>query len=340
VNQTTPCFLVTGATGFLGRHVVEAIRRHDPDSRIVALVRDASAASQPPLEYLEGVELVEGSLMDSERWQSDPRLQQLSGIFHLAGEVKHTRADLRDMMDVNVHGTTAMVRLAAVKRSRIIFVSSSGTVGCSDDSTYSPDESAPWCEEIVREWPYYISKIRAEEASRALADENGTELVIMRPPVMLGPGDHRFRSTSSVIRAMDSSVPLVMKGGMNFCDIRDVANAMVRAATLPSPQPVYNLPGHESTLEEFFRSVGRAAGVERRWIQAPTRLLLFAARLNSRLTNPFSLLPDPVVIEMASRYWGISSLYAERELGYRSRNADVTLRDTVEWIRANPPVGH
>ena len=243
------------------------------------------------------------------------------------------------MMHVNVHGTTAMVRLAGLKKCRIVFVSSSGTVGCSDDASYSPDESAPWCEDIVREWPYYISKIRAEEASRAIADETGTELVIMRPPVMLGPGDHRFRSTSSVIRAMDSSIPLVMKGGMNFCDIRDVANAMVCAATLSSPQPVYNLPGNESTLEEFFVGVGRAAGVERRWIQAPTRLLLFAARLNSRLTNPFSLLPDPVVIEMASRYWGISSLYAEQELGYRSRNPDVTLRDTVEWIRANLPNG-
>ena len=47
------------------------------------------------------------------------------------------------------------------------------------------------------------------------------------------------------------------------------------------------------------------------------------------------MFPGPVVVEMASHYWGLESLYAADELGYASRDPLVTLRDTVDWLRAN-----
>jgi nucleoside-diphosphate-sugar epimerase len=338
VSETTPSCLVTGATGFLGRHVIDAIRRHDPDSRIIALVRSASAVSRSSLDYLNGVDLIEGSLIDWELWHLDTRLERLSGIYHLAGEVKHSRANVDQMMHVNVDGTTGMVRLAASKGCRIVFVSSSGTVGCSDDPDYSPDESAPWCEDVARGWPYYLSKIRAEQASLALSNEIDADLVIMRPPVMLGPGDHRLRSTAHVIRVLEGRLPLILKGGMNFCDIRDIADAIVRAMKHPSPQLVYNLPGTASSLEDFFLRVANHAGIKKSWRAVPSRLLLAGAKLNAFLGGPLSILPDPVVIEMGRHYWGLSSSHAESDLGYRSRNPDETLRDTIRWIRSSRPV--
>ncbi|MBI2340884.1 MAG: hypothetical protein HYU99_11065 [Deltaproteobacteria bacterium] len=48
-------------------------------------------------------------------------------------------------------------------------------------------------------------------------------------------------------------------------------------------------------------------------------------------------LPDPVVFEMASKYWGLKSLYAQDDLGFVSRNPYETLLDTVRWLRENHP---
>ena len=51
--------------------------------------------------------------------------------------------------------------------------------------------------------------------------------------------------------------------------------------------------------------------------------------------EPLHVLPDPVVVEMAAHYWGVRSLYAAEDLGYKSRDPRETLRDTVDWLRAN-----
>ena len=111
-------------------------------------------------------------------------------------------------------------------RCRLVLVSTSGTVGCSRDPESRPDEEAPWCESTVARWPYYRSKLEAERPARALAEALGVELVVLRPPALLGPGDHRFRSTSSVLRALRRRLPFVVRGGMHFADIRDAARAL------------------------------------------------------------------------------------------------------------------
>jgi dihydroflavonol-4-reductase len=334
VSLAQPAFLVTGATGFLGRHVIGAVRAADPRARILALVRDPLAESLGRLSYLEGVELITGSPLDPEKWQDDPRLAGLDGIYHLAAEVKHSRTDSEAMFRLNVEGARAMVKVAHAKDARMIFVSTSGTVGCSSNADHSPDESAPFCEDVVGRWPYYMSKIVAERSTRQLAHELGAGLVIMRPPVLLGPGDHRFRSIGNVMRVLRGRLPFVISGGMNFVDVRDAAAAMVAAMNHSSPRPVYNLPGTASSLDGFFRRVARIAGIDPGWRVLPSKLVWMLARLNEIAGKPLHILPDPVVIEMGGHYWGISSRHAATDLGYSTRDPDVTIADTIEWIRA------
>ena len=337
MNDQQRSYLVTGATGFLGRHVINAIRESDPDARLLALVRDPAADSLKQLSYLKDVELVTGSPIEPAYWENDPRLSGLDGIYHLAAEVKHSRSDTEAMHRLNVDGTLAIVRVARAKGARVVFASSSGTVGCSKEADYAPDEDAPYREDAARNWPYYMSKIIAEREARKLADELGAELVIMRPPVLLGPGDHRFRSIGNVMRVLRGRLPFVISGGMNFVDIRDAAAAMVAAMNHPSPRPVYNLPGTASSLDGFFRRVARIAGIKPSWRVLPARVVWLLARVNEMAGNPLHILPDPVVIEMAGHYWGISSRYAVTDLGFSTRDPDQTIADTIEWIRANTP---
>lgn len=332
MTESTPSYLITGATGFLGRHIVAAIKRDDPSARIVALVRDLSAAGGCVLDYLEGATLLEGSPAE-DSWADDPALGNLHGVYHLAAEVKHSRVSPEAMTAFNVDATLEMVRLGARKHCRVVFVSTSGTIGCSRNPESAPHEDSPHCVEVARRWPYYMSKIRAENEASALAADLGAELVIIRPPVLLGPGDHRLRSVGNLMRVLDGRLPFIFDGGINFVDIRDAADAMVRAMRIASPCPSYNLPGTSSSLDEFFRRVARLAGIRVSWRVLPSRFVRYLAALNDRFGRPFGILPDQVVIEMASHYWGISSRYAEADLGFRPRNPDATIADTIAWIR-------
>jgi nucleoside-diphosphate-sugar epimerase len=327
--------LITGASGFLGRHLLTHIENEPGPPDLLTLVRDQKEWEKMKwTQALHRVHVVRGAIIGPGAWHDDPRLAGLSGIFHLAALVRHTRQNSDELFRTNVLGTTSMVRLAARHRCRMVFVSTSGTVGCFRRPDVAADEDAPFCEPEVSTWPYYRSKIEAEGQARRLADELGVELVIVRPPVLLGPGDHRFRSTGHLIRFLRGRMPFLVRGGMHYADVRDAAKALGRAMTLPKPKPVYHLPGTSCSVEEFFADVAAAAGRA-----APGRVVPYwLAWSLARLTAPLHLLPDPVVIEMASRYWGMTSRYAEPELGYRSRPGRDTLRDTVEWLRVHHPL--
>ena len=335
-------FLVTGATGFLGRHLLTALHAASESYRVLALVRDGDTwNSYDWTRPLNRVETLRGSVTETAGWTSDERLDGLSGIFHLAALVRHSRVNPAEMHRTNVDGTLNMVRLAADHDCRMIFVSTTGTVACFRSQDSKADENSPYCESEVSSWPYYHSKIEAERRAMQLSEELGVQLVVIRPPVLLGPGDHRFRSTGNILRFLQGKLPFLIRGGIHFADVRDATKALLRAMILTEvPRPVYHLTGTACSIEKFFKMVEEASGVRSpRWI-LPFRPAWLAAAVLHRLGiilngSPLRILPDPVVIEMASRYWDAKSLYAERQLGYVSREAHPTIADTVDWLREN-----
>lgn len=327
-------WLVTGASGFLGRHLLNEIQTSDPAHRTLALVR--GPAEWRAMDWTAGfpeVDTLTGSVTEADSWAADPRLDRLAGIFHLAALVRHSRRDADEVYRTNVGGTAGMVRLAAERGCRLVLVSTSGTVACFRDPEATADEESPFCETEVGGWPYYRSKIEAEREARRLADQLGVPLVIVRPPVLLGPGDHRFRSTNHVSRFLAGKLPFLVRGGMHFADIRDAARALLRAMTRDQPRAVYHLPGTISSIEDFFAGTARIAGRKPPAVILPYRSAWWLARLSS----PLRILPDPVIVEMAAHWWGMRSRYAECDLEYRSRPPDETLVDTVNWLMAHHP---
>jgi nucleoside-diphosphate-sugar epimerase len=331
---TQRAVLVTGAGGFLGRHLLQAMATDGAEWAPLALVSDVSAWHR--LEWtgrLPSVSAIAGRLADSDRWPGTLQFSNVSTIVHLAAVVQHHRADADEMIRTNVDGTLAMVRLAARLRCRLVYLSTSGTVGCFRTPTEWADEDSPFCTERVERWPYYASKIAAEQAASELADNLGVELVTLRPPVMLGPDDHRGRSTATVRRVLTRKVPVLFAGGMHFVDIRDVATAILTVIRKENPRRVYHLAGTESTMSDYFHRIAELSGVPLRAPTVPAAALHLAATINARLGRfGVSVLPDPVVIEMASHYWGLRSRFAS-ELRFIPRPGDVTLRDTIEWLR-------
>ena len=327
-------WLVTGASGFLGRHLLQEIDAGAPARSVMALVRDADEWRR--MEWTRSLERVRplvGSVTETGEWATDERLDGLAGIFHLAALVRHCREDAEEVHRTNVQGTLHMVRLAATHRCRMIFVSTSGTVGCFPEPGSSPDEDAPYCEAEISGWPYYRSKLVAERESRRLAKELGVELVIVRPPVLLGPGDHRFRSTNHVARFLRGKLPFLIRGGMHFADVRDAARALLAAMERPDVRPVYHLPGTVCSIEEFYALAASAAGRPAPRLILPFRVAWWLAKLG----RPFRVLPEPALVEMASRHWSMRSRYAAADLDYHSRPGAETMVETVAWLNANHP---
>ena len=333
--------LITGATGFLGRHLLQNLVDDHPEIHPIALVRGRATWDQYEwTQSMKDVSVLEGSVTEPSRWQEDPRMEGLSGIFHLAAIIHHSRKDPDHMMKTNIEGLLNMIRLGAKARCRVIYISTSGTVGCFKNPEDWADEESPYCEETVGTWPYYNSKIQAEREAIKLAGELGVELVILRPPVLLGPGDHRHRATGHILRMMRGKLPFILNGGMHFVDVRDAGAAIVQAMVRRNPKPIYHLTGTECSIPEFFKMVGEVAGVSAPKIKLPPYLAKVVATASSQLENIMPkrkspLLPDPVVFEMAAKFWGLRSRYAEAELDYRSRDPKETLQDTVQWIRDN-----
>ena len=332
--MSAPRVLVTGATGFLGRHLLGVLRaRAEPTA---VLVRDPREwARQDWLAEAGNVSVIAGSPLTPDSWVKDPALAGVKTIFHLAALVKHTREAPTELSDFNVEGTLRMVRVAKEWGARLVFVSSSGTVGCFRFPRLAADEHSPFAESLAGRWPYYASKIRAEREARRLADKLGVELVIIRPPVLLGPGDHRLRSTGHVMKVLEGHLPAIPAGGMHFTDVRDVAAALGQLVTHANPRPIYHLPGTASSLAEFFHMVGEVSGVGVTERRVPGWALSGLARLARR--HPPRWLPDPVVLEMSTCFWGLSTLWSHQELGYTARSPRQTLVETVTWLRAHHP---
>jgi dihydroflavonol-4-reductase len=172
----------------------------------------------------------------------------------------------------------------------------------------------------------------------ALQATRGLQLVLVRPPMLLGPGDHRGRATSQIRRFMRKPLPFILAGGIHYIDIRDAAQAVRRLLELEKPRPIYHLRGTACTLSDFFADLEVVCQRSAPRRRLPWGLAWSLAQADVHLGvgvrgRPFGLLPDPVVIEMARHYWDVSSTFAEADLNYCSRPKLETLQDTVNDLR-------
>lgn len=335
-------YFVTGAGGFLGRHLLERLVPHADRAggRVFVLCRSRAGWEREAwTRAFPQVEPIEGDVADVAAWAAQLPPKGMRGIFHLAAVVHHSRTQPAINARINVDGARDVVRLGVQLGARTVFVSSSGVVGCSTRADDAPCEGAPFCEDMVRRWPYYAQKIAAERGTRTAAP-TARQLVVLRPPVLLGPKDHRFRSTGHVVRLLRGRLPFVLSGGFCFVDVRDVADAALAAMHLEEPAPVYHLPGHAYVQRAFFAELARISGVRPPRGVLPQSVARTLSRLDTALHRlgggrRARLFVDQVVVEMGAAFWNLGTKLAPQDLGFAPRPAEESLRDTVAFIRAH-----
>jgi len=265
---------ITGATGFVGRHLVAELVRSGYE--VTAIVRATSDTSQ-----LSDARIAIACL-DSK----DELTRALAGsdiAFHLASAVDFG-SDSDRFHRTNVDGTRNV--LAAAKTAgirRVVHCSSIVAIGARRRPVLL-DESSRW--NLGRlNVPYVNTKRVAEELALA-ANGAGLEVVVANPSCVVGPGDHAGSEFGTICqRFWRGRLPIHFGGGNNFVDVRDVADGLRRCSESGRPGHRYILGGANRSMTTFFSELARAARrAIPRW-RLPGSLAGLAAYLECRLSS-------------------------------------------------------
>ena len=247
--------LVTGGTGIVGAHVLDALLTEGRSVR--ALLRkgsDASIVKRILQHYhpdgavrFQRIQWVEGDLFDVDALRE--AMQGVEHLYHCSALVSFDPRDADALQRANVVGTANVVDAAleaGVKR--LCHVSSTASIGGGMDGG-TGDETKPFVQD-KRSSGYAISKADAElEVHRGIAE--GLDAVMVNPCVVIGPGQHGRSSMTMIDRVRKGS--RFYPGGTNaVVDARDVAMAMVRLITEGKTGDRYLLIGEEISYRQLF----------------------------------------------------------------------------------------
>lgn len=314
---------VTGATGCVGRNLVEELIKENWD--VVILHRRSSDISR--LKGLK-VRFQEVDLYDLQSvGKSIP--SNINAIFHVAGNTSHWSAEAPQQWKDNVLATRNLVQVALEKKvNRFIFTSTGATL-----SYQGLDEKL--AAEIN---PPYVRTKRLAELEVYAGVEQGLDAVVLHPIIVVGAYD--YNSYSQIFLNMEKSkVNFAFPGKIAFCHARDVAKAHVQAYEKGRRGEHYVLGGTYTTWMVVFQKIARIVGSSRRVRLAPRWMLKLASYLFvfiSFFTRKKPLLTPELVnlLQDAPDVTSDEKRKAKEELGYESGSLDSMIQDCYEWLLA------
>lgn len=317
--------LLTGASGFLGIHIAQ--RLLEEGQRVRAFVRTPAKLH----EHLASlgvdpddprVEVFTGDMTDPAAVH-----EAASGCdqaVHAAATYSYRRADAERMIAENEAGTTTVLDGAIEAGCRGIVQVSSFVALLEPGATL--DHRSPLGRSLG---PYTRSKVESERVARE-RQASGAPVAVVNPGGIIGPHDPYLGESNELIRdILLGRLPTWPRGRLQFVDVRDTADVIVRA--LEHPGGRYLVPGQTVALphEMLRRITGRRLPAVRMPLTAAMPVLQLGYRTG------WSLLPHAVegsrVVAMNA---AVDYSATVEELGVRGRSLEDTMRDTVRWLLA------
>lgn len=297
---------LTGATGFVGSHILRELLAAGYDVR--ALTRVDMPAG--------GAQWVRGDLRDVGAFARS--LDGCDYLVHCAALYTFAPSRRDEIAAVNVAGTESLLtaaHLAGIKR--VVLTSSSATLGHAEGG-------------------YHRSKLDQERVAFAARPD----VIALLPTAPVGPGDRKPTPTGRLVRDFARGKIVARapgSGGMNLVPVADVARAHVAALTRGTPGERYVLGGENFTMDEIWQMLSDVTGEKMPAWRAPYALAYAAGafdELRSRITGTEPAIPLEGVRLARVRMYADSSK-ARSELGFTASDIKAALASAVSWFRDN-----
>jgi dihydroflavonol-4-reductase len=255
-------------------------------------------------------------------------------VIHCAARISINSNGDPSVYDTNVQGTKNIFKAAqqaGVKR--FIQLSSIHAYHQVTRDEFLNEES-PYCPKNA---PRYDQSKRDAQQFVLQQASDQMEVIVLNPTSVIGPFDYKPSLMGKAIRDIyNGRIPMLISGGFDFCDVRDVASGIVSAIDHGRNGQAYLLSGKWHSLEELKRIILNIKGVNKRipvlpawtgYAGLPFTLLLAALKGQEPLYTKES------IHTLTHGNKNISSLKAEKDLGYKCRPLEETVADTISWFK-------
>lgn len=315
--EPTLSLLVTGATGFVGyllssRAILEGWQ-----------VRGTLLAGESPSALFSGVEPVLIDPLGPDTLLAHA-VKGVDTVIHLAARVHVMRETSSDpLMDFRITNSEGTARLALQAASagvkRFVFLSTIGVNGCSTVAKPFTEEDDPAPHNI-----YSISKREAEDRLAEIAVETGMEIVVVRAPLVYGPGNPG--NFLSLLRIVARGIPLPLASVNNrksFLYVGNLVDVLVTCASHPGARGIYLVSdGEDISTPDLIRRVAAALGRPARLFRLPPSLIRFAGKVFGK-SSAVEQLVDSLKIDSSK---------IRRELEWKPPySMNDGLKQTAEW---------
>ena len=321
--------LVTGASGFVGSHVV--LKLLERGQRVRVLVRRES-----PRKNLEGleVEIVTGDLTD--RASLKQAVAGCRRVYHVAADYRLWAPDPSVLYVNNVVGTRNLLEAAReAKVERMVYTSTVGALGHGENGQGASEKAPVGLRDMVGH--YKRSKFLAEAEVMAAA-RTGFPVVAVHPSTPVGSRDVKPTPTGQmIVDFLNGRMPAYVDTGLNLIDVEDVAQGHLLAMEKGQPGERYILGNQNLTLKEILDLLAKVSGRSAPRIRLPRPVALGLAAVST--TSSYWTKRPPQVpweaVRMAGRKMFFDSSRAVQELGLPQHPVEEALAKAVRWFQQN-----
>ncbi len=318
-------YFMTGATGFIGRHVTQQLR--EAGHEVVALVRSPGKA-----HFLTdmGVEVVQGDVTDKASIR--PAMEGADGVFHIAGWYKIGVRDTRAAQAVNVHGTRHVLEtMQELGIPKGVYTSTLAVNSHTQGAVV--DESYRFTGQHLS--VYDRTKAEAHRIAEAFIAQ-GLPLIIVQPGLVYGPGDEG-PTHELLVQYLTQKLPLLPQGvAFSWAHVDDIAQGHILAMEKGRIGESYFLAGPVHTLADGLKLAEEITGVPGPRMTAPPAVLkamsAFMGLVEKIVPVPASYSSEYLRVSAGTTYIG-DNAKARRELGWSPRPLREGLAETLAYER-------
>lgn len=321
-------YVITGAAGHLGSAILRTLKNEACEVYALILPSEQAVIESENIHYIHGDVCKPETLA--------PLFEAVDAeeviVIHAAGVISISQTVSPLMREVNVEGTRNMLQISKEHHAaRFVYVSSVHAIPEAEDG--QPIREAARFSADTVDGGYAKTKA---EASQLVLDfaENGLPALLVHPSGIIGPYDTGRNHLVQLARDfIDGKLPICVKGGYNFADVRDVAQGCLLAAQKGQIGQSYILSGQYLSISQLLLQVGKLCG-KRPPLTVPMPLARLAApmierRAAAKGTRPLYTRYSLYALTSNSNF---DNQKARTELGYSPRSLDNTILDMTKWL--------